>query len=104
MLIIIIITRQEKNMPSLLVLRVASDLRHLYCLQETDFIDTLRCVIQRAQPLLDVVKKDNLPIQVLPLDVTNETSVKGTIERIVRKGRSSTREDYNGRQVRITEK
>jgi short-subunit dehydrogenase len=42
---------------------------------------------ERAQPLLDVIKKDNLPIQVLPLDVTNETSVKGTIERIVKESR-----------------
>ena len=35
---------------------------------------------ERARPLLNVVKKDNLPIQVLPLDVTNGTAVKDTMK------------------------
>ena len=43
--------------------------------------------IDRSQQLLDIVKKDNLPIQVLQLDVTNDNSVKDAIDIIVKKGK-----------------
>jgi short-subunit dehydrogenase len=39
--------------------------------------------IDRSQQLVDTVKKHNLPIQVLQLDVTNDNSVKNTVDRIV---------------------
>ena len=43
--------------------------------------------IDRSQQLLDIVKKDNLPIQVLQLDVTNDNSVKDAIDIILKKGK-----------------
>ena len=43
--------------------------------------------IDRSQQLLDIIRKDNLLIQVLQLDVTNDNSVKDTIDIIVKKGK-----------------
>ena len=40
--------------------------------------------LDRSRQLVDIVKKENLPIEVLPLDVTNEISVRDTIDRIIR--------------------
>jgi NAD(P)-dependent dehydrogenase (short-subunit alcohol dehydrogenase family) len=43
--------------------------------------------IDRSEQLADVVKKENLPMEVLPLDVTIETSVRHTVDRIIKESR-----------------
>lgn len=41
--------------------------------------------INSSQPLLDIAKKDSLPLQVFPLDINNDNSVKEAIDRIMQK-------------------
>jgi NAD(P)-dependent dehydrogenase (short-subunit alcohol dehydrogenase family) len=41
--------------------------------------------INRSEPLLDIAKKDTLPLKVIPLDVNNDNSVKEAIGRIMQK-------------------
>ena len=43
--------------------------------------------IERPGQLVDIVKKENLPVEVLPLDVTNEATVRDIIGRIVKEGK-----------------
>jgi short-subunit dehydrogenase len=44
--------------------------------------------IERSGQLVDIVKKENLPIEVLPLDVTNGTSVRDAVDRIIKESRT----------------
>jgi NAD(P)-dependent dehydrogenase (short-subunit alcohol dehydrogenase family) len=41
--------------------------------------------INKSQPLIDIAKKDCLPLEVFPLDVNNDNSVKEAIDRIMQK-------------------
>jgi NAD(P)-dependent dehydrogenase (short-subunit alcohol dehydrogenase family) len=41
--------------------------------------------MSRSQLLLDIAKKDSLPLDVVPLDVNNDKSVKEAIDRIIQK-------------------
>ena len=41
--------------------------------------------INRSEPLLDIAKKDTLPLKVFPLDVNNDNSVKEAIDTIMQK-------------------
>lgn len=41
--------------------------------------------INRSEPLLDIAKKDNIPLEVIPLDVNNDNLVKEAIDRIIQK-------------------
>jgi NAD(P)-dependent dehydrogenase (short-subunit alcohol dehydrogenase family) len=41
--------------------------------------------INRSEPLLDIAKKDTLPLKVIPLDVNNDNSGKEAIGRIMQK-------------------
>lgn len=43
--------------------------------------------IERSGQLVDIVKKENLLIEVLPLDVTNWTSVRDAVDRIIKESR-----------------
>jgi short-subunit dehydrogenase len=42
------------------------------------------CNIDRSGQLINIVKNENLPIEVLSLDVTNETSVRDTVGRMIK--------------------
>lgn len=44
--------------------------------------------IERSGQLVDTVKKENLPMEVLPLDVTKETSVRDAVDRIIKESRT----------------
>jgi short-subunit dehydrogenase len=48
---------------------------------------TMRNIDVRSEHLMDIVKKDNLPLEVFPLDVNNDNSVKDTIDRIVQESK-----------------
>ncbi|HMH11162.1 MAG TPA: SDR family oxidoreductase [Candidatus Nitrosopolaris rasttigaisensis] len=41
--------------------------------------------ITRSEALLDIAKKGSLPLEIIPLDVNNDNSVKEAIERIMQK-------------------
>ena len=61
----------------------------LYCLQEVGFhtYATMRNIDVRFEHLMDIVKKDNLPLEVFPLDVNNDNSIKDTIDRIAQESK-----------------
>jgi hypothetical protein len=54
----------------------------------------------RSEPLLDIAKKDTLPLQVIPLDVNNDNSVKGIFRhKLVHLSEPAYGFLYNGKRI-----
>lgn len=60
-------------------------MRLLCCLQEMGF-DTYATMrnVNKSEEIIDISKKDNLPLQLLELDITSDKSVVNAVDKILR--------------------